>query len=37
VTAVSFGGYKHAGFGREIGMHALDYYTQLKSVWVDLN
>jgi acyl-CoA reductase-like NAD-dependent aldehyde dehydrogenase len=36
-TAVSFGGYKQSGFGREMGMHALDYYTQLKSVWVDLN
>jgi aldehyde dehydrogenase (NAD+) len=36
-TAVSFGGYKQSGFGREMGMHALDYYTQLKSVWIDLN
>lgn len=36
-TAMSFGGYKQSGFGREMGMHALDYYTQLKSVWVDLN
>jgi acyl-CoA reductase-like NAD-dependent aldehyde dehydrogenase len=34
-TAMSFGG-KQSGFGREMGMHALD-YTQLKSVWVDLN
>jgi aldehyde dehydrogenase (NAD+) len=35
-TAASFGGYKQSGFGREMGMHALDYYTQLKTVWVDL-
>ena len=36
-TAASFGGYKQSGFGREMGMHALDYYTQLKTVWIDLN
>jgi aldehyde dehydrogenase (NAD+) len=35
-TAASFGGYKQSGFGREMGRHALDYYTQLKTVWVDL-
>ncbi|MGE5834759.1 MAG: aldehyde dehydrogenase family protein [Acidobacteriota bacterium] len=35
-TAASFGGYKQSGFGREMGQHALDYYTQLKTVWVDL-
>jgi hypothetical protein len=22
--------------GREMSMHALDYYTQLKTVWVDM-
>ena len=32
-----FGGYKQSGFGREMSMHALEYYTQLKTVWVDLN
>jgi aldehyde dehydrogenase (NAD+) len=32
-----FGGYKQSGFGRELGMQALDLYTQTKSVWVDLN
>jgi len=36
-TAAPFGGYKHSGFGREMGMHALEHYTQVKSVWVDLN
>lgn len=36
-TASPFGGYKMSGFGRELGEHALDLYTQVKSVWVDLN
>jgi acyl-CoA reductase-like NAD-dependent aldehyde dehydrogenase len=36
-TAVPFGGYKQSGYGREMGMHALEHYTQVKSVWVDLN
>ena len=36
-TAVPFGGYKQSGFGREMSQHALDYYTQIKAVWVDLN
>ena len=34
--AAPFGGYKHSGFGRELSAHALDHYTQVKSVWVDL-
>jgi acyl-CoA reductase-like NAD-dependent aldehyde dehydrogenase len=34
--AVSFGGYKQSGFGRELGVHSLDSYTQTKSVWVNL-
>ena len=36
-TAASFGGYKQSGFGRELGVHALEHYTQTKTVWVDLN
>ncbi len=36
-AAASFGGYKKSGFGREMGMHALEHYTQVKTVWVDLN
>jgi aldehyde dehydrogenase (NAD+) len=36
-TAVPFGGYKQSGFGREMSMHALEYYTQVKAVWVDLS
>ena len=34
--AVPFGGYKMSGFGREGGIHAFDFYTQVKSVWVRL-
>jgi acyl-CoA reductase-like NAD-dependent aldehyde dehydrogenase len=36
-TATPFGGYKQSGFGREMSAHALEHYTQIKSVWVDLN
>jgi acyl-CoA reductase-like NAD-dependent aldehyde dehydrogenase len=35
--ASPFGGYKQSGFGRELGMHALEHYTQVKSIWVDIN
>jgi aldehyde dehydrogenase (NAD+) len=35
-TAAPFGGYKQSGFGREMSMHALEHYTQTKTVWVDL-
>ncbi|KAI5287796.1 aldehyde dehydrogenase (NAD(P)(+)) ald5 [Ascosphaera aggregata] len=31
-----FGGFKDSGFGRELGQHALDNYTQVKSVRIDL-
>jgi acyl-CoA reductase-like NAD-dependent aldehyde dehydrogenase len=34
--AAAFGGFKQSGFGRELSMHALEHYTQLKSVWVNL-
>jgi aldehyde dehydrogenase (NAD+) len=33
---VPFGGYKQSGFGRELGQYALDNYTQVKSVQVNL-
>ncbi len=36
-TAAPFGGYKQSGFGREMSRYALDYYTQVKTVWVDLS
>jgi len=29
-----FGGYKESGYGRELGRHALDLYTHVKSVWM---
>ena len=35
-TASPFGGYKQSGYGRELGRYALDLYTQVKSVWVNL-
>ena len=35
-AALPFGGYKQSGFGRELGMHAIEHYTELKSVWVNL-
>lgn len=35
--ASPFGGYKQSGHGRELGKHALELYTQVKSVWVDLH
>jgi len=36
-AASPFGGYKQSGFGRELGEHALELYTQVKSVWVALD
>jgi len=36
-AASPYGGYKASGFGRESGMAGLDFYTQTKSVWVDLS
>jgi acyl-CoA reductase-like NAD-dependent aldehyde dehydrogenase len=35
-TASPFGGYKQSGYGRELGKYALDLYTQVKSVWINL-
>jgi betaine-aldehyde dehydrogenase len=36
-AASPFGGYKQSGYGREMGKHALELYTHVKSVWVDLS
>jgi acyl-CoA reductase-like NAD-dependent aldehyde dehydrogenase len=36
-AASPYGGTKESGFGRESGMAGLDFYTQTKSVWVDLS
>ena len=35
-TEAPFGGYKMSGTGRELGMHAIDLYTEIKNVYVDL-
>jgi acyl-CoA reductase-like NAD-dependent aldehyde dehydrogenase len=35
-AALSFGGYKHSGFGRELGLHAIEHYTELKMVWLNM-
>jgi betaine-aldehyde dehydrogenase len=32
-VSTPFGGFKQSGFGRELGPHALDYYTELKNVY----
>jgi aldehyde dehydrogenase (NAD+) len=34
--AAAFGGYKQSGIGREMGSYALDNYTEVKSVWVNI-
>lgn len=35
-TSVSFGGFKHSGFGKDLGKYSIDEYTQIKSVFVNL-
>jgi acyl-CoA reductase-like NAD-dependent aldehyde dehydrogenase len=32
-----FGGYKQSGIGRELGMEALELYTEVKNVFVDIS
>ena len=34
---VPFGGYKNSGIGRENGLAAIEHYTQLKTVYVEMN
>lgn len=36
-AASPFGGYKQSGIGREMGSTALDLYTQIKSIWVNID
>ncbi|MFJ7976174.1 aldehyde dehydrogenase family protein [Peribacillus sp. NPDC096379] len=36
-AASPFGGYKQSGMGREMGSYALNNYTEVKSVWVNLD
>jgi betaine-aldehyde dehydrogenase len=33
-VATPFGGFKQSGFGRELGMHAMDGYSELKNVFI---
>ena len=36
-TEAPFGGYKMSGIGRELGMSALDLYTETKNIFIDLS
>ena len=33
-VSTPFGGYKQSGFGRELGMHAMDGYSEIKNVYI---
>jgi aldehyde dehydrogenase (NAD+)/betaine-aldehyde dehydrogenase len=35
-AAAPWGGFKASGWGREMGPHALDAYTEVKGVWINL-
>jgi betaine-aldehyde dehydrogenase len=35
-TEAPFGGYKMSGIGRELGMSAIDLYTEVKNIFIDL-
>src|SRR5580700_6569699 len=35
-ASLPFGGYKSSGFGRELGAHAIEHYTELKTVWLNM-
>jgi acyl-CoA reductase-like NAD-dependent aldehyde dehydrogenase len=35
-ASLPFGGYKSSGFGRELGENALEHYTEVKTVWMNL-
>ncbi len=35
-AALPFGGYKQSGFGRDLGAQALESYTEVKTVWLQL-
>jgi acyl-CoA reductase-like NAD-dependent aldehyde dehydrogenase len=35
-AALPWGGFKQSGIGREMGSYALETYTEVKSVWVNL-
>lgn len=31
-----FGGYKHSGLGRELAMHGMELYTEVKNIYIDI-
>ena len=33
-VSTPFGGFKQSGFGRELGMHALEGYSEVKNVYL---
>jgi acyl-CoA reductase-like NAD-dependent aldehyde dehydrogenase len=33
-VSTPFGGFKQSGFGRELGVHALDGYSEVKNVFI---
>ena len=33
-VSTPFGGFKQSGFGRELGMHALEAYSEVKNVYI---
>lgn len=35
-AALPFGGYKQSGYGRELGAAAIEHYTEVKTVWLQL-
>jgi aldehyde dehydrogenase (NAD+) len=35
-ASLPFGGYKSSGFGRELGMNAIEHYTEVKTVWLNM-
>ncbi len=35
-ASLPFGGYKASGFGRELGAHAVEHYTEMKTVWLNM-
>lgn len=35
-VSTPFGGYKQSGFGRDLSLHAIDKFTQLKTTWIQL-
>jgi len=36
-ASLPFGGYKSSGFGRELGARAMEHYTELKTVWLNMS